>query len=113
MGMIWDEEWRSLLCDRSVLRDDINGNILLRLLKYTLYLALMGELWGVLDEDLGENWAWYNHTALYLFPKTMGAPFTNMDKESHVQCMGWNYLCVWDKITIHSQTSTVLMFGNW
>ena len=31
----------------------------------TPYLALMGELWGVYCEDLGENWLCYNGTTLY------------------------------------------------
>ena len=34
--------------------------------KDTPYLALTGELWGVICEDLGENWPLYNGTALYL-----------------------------------------------
>ena len=33
--------------------------------KYTPYLALMGELWGVFCEYLWENWPRYNGTALY------------------------------------------------
>ena len=35
------------------------------LTKDTPYLALMGELWSVCFEDLGENWQRYNSTALY------------------------------------------------
>ena len=34
--------------------------------KDTPYLTLKGELWGVFCEDMGENWACYNSTALYL-----------------------------------------------
>ena len=30
------------------------------------YLALMGELWGVCCEEIGENWPRYNGTALYM-----------------------------------------------
>ena len=30
------------------------------------YLALTGELWGVFCEYFGENWPWYNSTALYI-----------------------------------------------
>ena len=32
----------------------------------TLYLALMGELWGVFCEYLSENWPHFNGTTLYL-----------------------------------------------
>ena len=35
------------------------------LTKETPYLALTGELWGVVCEELGENWPRYNGTALY------------------------------------------------
>ena len=42
--------------------------------KYTTYLTLTGELWGVFCENFGENWLRYNGTALYLHflscPKT-------------------------------------------
>ena len=34
------------------------------LTKYTLYLALTGELWGVYCEELGEFWPRYNGIAL-------------------------------------------------
>ena len=32
----------------------------------TPYLALLGELWDVYFEDLGENWLCFNGTALYV-----------------------------------------------
>ena len=32
--------------------------------KDTPYLTLTGELWGVFCKDLGENWLYYNGTAL-------------------------------------------------
>ena len=43
--------------------------------KETPYLALMGKLWGVFCDDLGENWPYHNGTALYkaVFPG-MGFP---------------------------------------
>ena len=34
--------------------------------KYTPYLALTGEPWGVFCEYLLENWPRYNGTALYM-----------------------------------------------
>ena len=34
--------------------------------KDTPYITLVGELWGVFCEDLGENWLRFNRTALYL-----------------------------------------------
>ena len=37
-----------------------------KLTKVTPYLALMGELWGVCYEDLGEKRSHYNVTALYV-----------------------------------------------
>ena len=40
-------------------------------IKGTLYLALMGELWGVYCEDLRENWLCYNGTTLYHNPKSL------------------------------------------
>ena len=33
--------------------------------KDTPYLALTGELWGVICEDFGEKWPRYNGSALY------------------------------------------------
>ena len=33
--------------------------------KYTPYLTLMGESWGVFCKDFEENWPRYNGTALY------------------------------------------------
>ena len=36
----------------------------IRLTKDTPYLALMGKLWGVFCEDLGENWRCYNGTTV-------------------------------------------------
>ena len=41
----------------------------IELTKHTPYLALMGELWGVFCEDLGENWPHCNGTALYIVIK--------------------------------------------
>ena len=43
----------------------------LKLTRDTPYLALMGELWGVSSDDIGENWLHYNGTALY---KENGSP---------------------------------------
>ena len=37
----------------------------IRLTKDTPYLALTGELWGVICEDFGENWTRYNGTTLH------------------------------------------------
>ena len=34
--------------------------------KYTPYLTLTGELWGVFCGFLSENWPRYNGTALYM-----------------------------------------------
>ena len=42
-----------------------NLNQELAFLKDSLYLTLMGELWGVYCDDFGENWLRYNGTALY------------------------------------------------
>ena len=39
----------------------------------TPHLALMGELWGVYCEDLGENWPRYNDSALYCIQRENGA----------------------------------------
>ena len=36
----------------------------IKLAKYTPYLALTGELWGVFCEDFKENWPRYNGTAM-------------------------------------------------
>ena len=36
----------------------------IRLTKDTPYRNLMGELWGVFCEDLGENWPFHNDTEL-------------------------------------------------
>ena len=36
-----------------------------RLTKYTPYIALVGELWGVYCDDLGGNWPRYNGITLY------------------------------------------------
>ena len=36
----------------------------LKLTKHTPYLALTGELWGDFCEVFGENWPYYNGTAL-------------------------------------------------
>ena len=33
--------------------------------KVTPYLAVTGELWGVFSTNFGENWQFYNGTALY------------------------------------------------
>ena len=33
--------------------------------KYTPYLILTGELWGVSCEEFGENWPRFNGTVLY------------------------------------------------
>ena len=40
----------------------------IRLTKYTLRIALTGELYGVFGDDFGENWPRYNGTALYFKP---------------------------------------------
>ena len=37
----------------------------IRLTKYTLRIALTGELYGVFGIDFGENWPRYNGTALH------------------------------------------------
>ena len=67
----------------------------IKLTKYTPYLALTGELWGVFCEDFGEYWPRYNGTALYIDNLILPnpSPVSSAPGDVWWQLQQWRHVC--------------------